>query len=88
MPFFNARWKGKMYHATTDSCHSRGVSIIFSENVNFTLINQHRSEDGRKLILNDSIDDDNVTLLCLYAPNKMQEIQHFSMVQIIGLKRI
>ncbi len=51
-PIFNAGWKGKIYHATTDSCHSRGVSIIFSKNVNFTLINQHRSEDGRKLILN------------------------------------
>ncbi len=46
-------------------------------NVNFTLINQHRSEDGRKLILNGSIDDNNVMLVCLYAPNKKQVRLHF-----------
>ncbi len=56
---------------------SRGLSIIFSKNVNFTLINQHRSEDGRKLILNGSIDDNIVNLVPLYAPNKMPERQHF-----------
>ncbi len=79
---------GTIHHAATDSCHSRGVSIIFSKNVNFTLINQHRSEDSTKLILNGSIDDNNVTLVCLYAPNKMLERCIFSMMQIIGLKRI
>ncbi len=41
------------------------------------MINQHRSEDGIKLIINGSFDDNNVTLVCLYAPNKMQERQHF-----------
>ncbi len=77
VPFFNVGWKGKIYHASTDSCHRGGVSIIFSKNVNFTLINQHRSEDRRKLILNGSIDDNNVTLVCLYTPKKMPERQHF-----------
>ncbi len=41
------------------------------------MINQHRIEDGRKFILNGSIDDNNVTLVCLYAPNKILERQHF-----------
>ncbi len=51
--------------------------IIFSKNANFTLINQYGSEDGWKLILNSSIDENNVTLVCLYTPNKMLERQHF-----------
>ncbi len=67
----------------------RGVSIIFSKNVNFTLIDQHTSENGRKLILNSSIDDNNVTLVCLYMLLiKCRKDSIFSMVQIIGLKRI
>ncbi len=39
VPCFNAGWKEQIYNATIDSCHSRGVSIIFSKKVNFTLIN-------------------------------------------------
>ncbi len=28
VPFFNSWWKGKIHHATTDSCQSRGVFIM------------------------------------------------------------
>ncbi len=88
VPFFNAVWNGKIYQATTDLCHSRGVFIIFVKNVNFTLINQHRSEDGRKLILNGSIDDNSVTLVCYMLLIICRKDSIFLMVKIIGLKRI
>ena len=52
VPFFNVGWKGKIFHATTNSSHSRGVSIIFNPKLEFTLTSQHRGDDGRKLLLN------------------------------------
>ncbi len=69
----------RKYHPVTldkDKGKSLLLKFIISDGI-FTLINQDRSEDGRQLILNCSIDDNNVTLVCLYAPNKMQERQHF-----------
>ena len=45
------------------------VSIFIKRNLNFKLIDEHKSNDGRKLTLNVDIDNDMYTLLSIYAPN-------------------
>ena len=51
-PNFKADWKGKMINCVTDSCHSRGVTILISHKIDCKIINLHVSEDGRKLLVN------------------------------------
>ena len=48
-------WNGKCCHAFSDSAKS-GVSIFLKQKLNFSLINEHRSNDGRKLLLNIEFD--------------------------------
>ena len=70
---FDKGWKGPIYHAYSDSCHSRGVCIIIDENVNCNIINSHRTEDGRRIMVNATIDDTDISIVSLYAPNNMRD---------------
>ena len=74
---FNREWKGPIYHGFSDSSHSRGVCIIVDENVNCNVINTHRTEDGRRVLINATIDDTDISIICLYAPNNMRDRLEF-----------
>lgn len=53
----------------SNSPHSRGVTILFKKEFSFKFINQHRSNDGRIILLNIVHDNKNITLINIYAPN-------------------
>ncbi len=68
IPYFNSSWRGRIEHAVSDSSHSRGVCIMFSDN-NVTVENRKASEDGRILLLNVDIYGKNYTMVNVYANN-------------------
>ena len=51
------------------SQHSKGAAILFSAKLEFDLINVHKTEDGRMILINMKIEDKNMTLINIYAPN-------------------
>ena len=63
-------WNGLIEHNFSDSVHSRGVSILFKEGFEAKILNIHRCYEGRKLLINALINDDVLTLVNVYAPNK------------------
>ena len=62
-------WPGPSYHCVTDSAHSRGVTVMLRKDLPFTLISKHTSDDGRKILLNISIEHEVYTIVNIYAPN-------------------
>ena len=63
-------WDGKTIHSFSDSSFSRGVSILLSKKYNLDILNVHKSNDDRKLLVNGKIDDEFLTIVNVYAPNK------------------
>ncbi len=61
-------------HNTTNSAHSRGVAIAISNTIDFTIENQHITDDARAILLNCNIEGTDVTLCTIYAPSG-KEIQ-------------
>ncbi len=72
-PYLKASWKGGIHHATTPSSHSKGVSILFAEKLDYKIIDEHSDPDGRKLMLNVEMLDSVFTFVSVYAPNKTKE---------------
>lgn len=63
-------WKGTSFNSfsTCTSSHSKGVSILINSKFHLTLLNKHKSADGRIILLN--IEHDKIiTLDNIYAPN-------------------
>ena len=75
--YFNSNWKGKVFHSLSDSSHSRGVCILISEKLNFVVKNEHSSIDGRRLLINGSLENEDVSLSCIYAPNNINDRKLF-----------
>ena len=55
------------------SQHSKGTALLFSDKLNFDLINIHKTEDGRMILVNIEIEDKHLTLINIYAPNSQNE---------------
>ena len=72
---YDRKWNGKAIHAFTDTPLSRGVSGFFFKNkeCNIDILNVHKSNDGRKLLVNAKIDETLLTIVNLYATNKESE---------------
>ena len=81
-PFFKTDWNGSVFHCITNSSHSRGVAILFSEKFKGQVLNSFSSNDGRILLLNVQINDDIVTLVSAYAPNiEIEKIEFYLKLQ-------
>ena len=65
-------WGEHHYHSYTDSCHSRGVSILLSNNLKIDHVNVKTCSEGRKLLLNLSINNVYYTIVSLYTPNNIE----------------
>ncbi len=76
-PCFNSGWKGKIYHSCSDSKHSRGVCIMFSQRLNVEIKNVHQCQDGRRIMVNCIIDEVGMTFVCVYAPNDVKSRKAF-----------
>ena len=68
-PILTSDWGGTCVHNVTSSNHSRGVSILFNQNLPVNVIDVHRDRDGRKLLVNIDLFDKTYTLVNIYAPN-------------------
>lgn len=62
----------KKYHSYGNK-QSRGVSIFINANLNYKLIKEIKDNEGRFLLINIEIDNNNFTLVNIYAPNKQKE---------------
>ncbi len=65
--FTHPNWTIK--HNLTNSTHSRGVAIMFHNSLNFEIKNIHKKEDSRVILINAVIDNAELTLCNIYAPN-------------------
>lgn len=70
-------FEGKNFHAYGDSVFSRGVTIIFRENLGIKVMNFKKSLDGRKMLLNVEINGEYFSTINIYAPNVLNTGQIF-----------
>ncbi len=79
---FKRGWSGEIVHSTTNSAHSRGVCIMFKKDLNYNIIDVHKCENGRLLIVNVEINDDTYSFINVYSPNESaQRSEFFAKVQ-------
>ena len=79
---YNFRWNGKIVHNFSDSPHSRDVSILFKNGIDITIENEHRSEDGRILLINITYKEKHYTFVNIYAHNNdNQRVAFFEKVK-------
>lgn len=67
-PFVQSEWNGEVLHnfGTSQSC---GVAIFLTKNLEYEIIDVHRDNDGRLLLVNLKINDNVYTIINIYAPN-------------------
>ena len=74
---FKSDWNGRSFHSVTDSNHSRGVSILLSENItklkDFKVLSIYSDNVGRRLIVNISILNVEYSIVNMYCPNDSNE---------------
>ena len=70
-------WNGTSYHCTSNSKHSRGVSILISKDFEHNVISLHTSDDGRKLLINIEHNGQNYSVVSIYAPNEVNHRKDF-----------
>jgi exonuclease III len=60
-------WKGEIINSF-GTTHSRGVLILFNEHLDVKVEKTHIAEDGRRILVNLTINDKPLTLVNIYAP--------------------
>ena len=61
---------------------SRGVSILINKNLPFIILNVHKSNDGRIILLNCEILENIITIVNIYAPNNEKlRIEFFNKIK-------
>ena len=69
--YWRAEWGGKVVFSHGES-NARGVAILFAKNLEITKCKSERSEDGRYLIVQVTINGFEFLLCNVYAPNEDQ----------------
>ena len=70
-------WGGRSYFGLTNSCHSRGVGILFKPSLDIEILNTVSRNDGRAMLMNITSNDSILTIVNIYAPNKEQERMNY-----------
>ena len=65
-------WK-KIFHANGDQ-KKAGVAILISDKIDFKIKNILREKEGHYLMIKGSIQEDDITILNIYAPNSFTTI--------------
>ena len=65
-------WK-KIFHANRDQ-KKAGVAILISDKIDFKIKNILREKEGHYLMIKGSIQEDDITILNIYAPNSFTTI--------------
>ncbi len=66
--FSDSNWPGKIYHNLSKSPHSKGVSIMFNNKLDYKVHNIHKMEDSRVILINCTVENHDITLVNVYAP--------------------
>ena len=74
---FEKDWSGDVFQCVTDSPHSRGVTILLNSSFDHVFVNKFSSSDGRRLMINIKVNNNNFTIVNLYAPNKSEYKKDF-----------
>lgn len=69
---FDDNWDGAAYHTVSDSTHCRGVAILFHENLEVTVQNIHKSDDGRRIMIIIELENQTLCIVSAYATNNEQ----------------
>ena len=80
--FWRTEWGGDIFFAH-GSKHSRGVMILFKPSLCKEVTNVMRDKNGRFLIVNTTIGDDEFCFVNIYAPNdQTQQIAFFKKMTV------
>ena len=60
-------WK-KIFHANENQ-NKAGVAILISENIDFKIKTVTRDQDGHYIMIKGSIQEEDITIISIYAPN-------------------
>ena len=74
---FEKEWNGKSCHCLSTSSHKCGVSILTSKRLDIEVKDVHFDKCGRKILINCNIQNENFTLVGIYAPNKTSHRREF-----------
>ena len=74
--FWRAEWGGDIFFAH-GSKHSRGVMILFRHSLSKEVLNVTADKNGRFLIVNTIVDEDEFCLVNIYAPNHQNQQINF-----------
>lgn len=69
VPYFDNLWYGKAYHSCFSS-RSRGTSILFNNNVQYSIITEKKSECGNFLMIVCKIHNESYLFVNVYGPNQ------------------
>ena len=64
-------------HNLTDSAHSRGVAIMFHNSLDIEIKNIHKKDDARVILINAVINNIEMSLCNVYAPNDTNNRKEF-----------
>ena len=70
---FKSSWKGKSYYELTNSAFSKGVGILFKENIDVKVTDNISFGDGRALLINAELYGEKICIVNVYAPNRDHE---------------
>ena len=74
---FNSDWNGQVWHSAAPSKYSSGTCILFASHFDAKVINHITDKDGRKVLLNVNINDEDMTITSIYAPNNLRHRKDF-----------
>ena len=63
-------WQGKIFHSLSDNASSRGVTILFGKHFSVKVLSKFNDKEGRLIMVNVEFEDQVLSLVSLYAPNK------------------
>ena len=63
-------WQGKIFHSLSDTASSRGVTILFGKYSSVKVLSKFNDKEGRLIMVNVEFEDQVLSLVSLYAPNK------------------
>ena len=72
-------WEGEII-LNPGTQHSKGTAVLFHKNITankLNISNTHKSEDGRIVFINITVDEKCLSLINIYAPNNVRDRRSF-----------